>query len=75
MEVSVTNEWHGGEKTADSVGDASRRPEERSRAFNFLVLHSKQRQKDLKCYCDQKTLLGFLRISRLCLQNNPHAKF
>ena len=29
----------------------------------------------LKWYCDQKTLLFFLQISKLCLRNNLHGKF
>ena len=40
------------------------------KSFNFVIIVNA-----LKCYCDQKALLGFLRISKLCLQNNPHAKF
>ena len=40
-----------------------------------LIMQMIKDDKRLKWYCDQKTLLFFLRISKLCLRNNLHGKF
>ena len=44
------------------------------RSNNTHLKYSKWKEKALKSYCDQKALLFYFRISKLCLRNTLHAE-